>query len=132
MKFANDKIFLNTIFREILFSLHYFICYIFLIDWSNMCEYLLKFHTGNDFYSFSRWCQEVTFKIEQNKANKIVFLKNTFGKNVSRAKIKLDSLSWECVLEFISLLELLKGNNKLSSIILEPSHCRLEHPSDSR
>lgn len=79
-----------------------------------------------------RWWQEVTFKIEQNKGDKVVFLKNTFGKNVSQVNIKLDSLSWECVLEFISLLELLKENNNLSSILLEPSHCRLEHPSDSR
>lgn len=78
-----------------------------------------------------RWYSAVTFKLERNNPEKAQFFIKTFGKSVSDAKVKLYTLSYECVEEFIALLKLLKENNNLKSILIEPTHCRFEMPSKS-
>ncbi|XP_018567418.1 F-box only protein 33 isoform X2 [Anoplophora glabripennis] len=71
----------------------------------------------------------MTFKIEQNNIQKARFYIYTFGKLVTEARIVLNSLSIECMEEFINLLQLLSENNNLKSLIVEPTHCRFEVPS---
>lgn len=71
----------------------------------------------------------MTFKIEQNNIQKARFYIYTFGKLVAEARIVLNSLSVECMEEFIHLLQLLSENNNLKSLIIEPTHCRFEVPS---
>ncbi|KAJ8962849.1 hypothetical protein NQ318_001249 [Aromia moschata] len=76
-----------------------------------------------------KWWPSMTFNIEQNNVQKARFYIYTFGKIVSEAKIKLYSLSVECMEEFITLLQLLSENNNLKSLIIEPTHCRFEIPT---
>ncbi|CAH1957296.1 unnamed protein product [Acanthoscelides obtectus] len=52
----------------------------------------------------------------------------TFGKIVADARIVINSLSLECMEEFIHLLRLLSDNNNLRSLYLEPTHCRFDVP----
>ncbi|KAJ8916338.1 hypothetical protein NQ315_005033 [Exocentrus adspersus] len=76
-----------------------------------------------------KWWPTMTFKIEQNKIEKAKFYIHTFGRLATEAKIKLNSLSVECMEEFIHLLQILRENNNLRSFVIEPSHCRFEAPS---
>lgn len=76
-----------------------------------------------------RWWPTMTFKIEQNNIQKARFYIYTFGKLVTEARIVLNSLSIECMEEFIHLLQLLSENNNLKNLIIEPTHCRFEVPS---
>lgn len=73
-----------------------------------------------------RWWQAVTFKIEETNIDKARFYTTTFGKIVTNATIKLNSLSQVCMEEFITLLQILSENNNLKQLIIEPSHCRFE------
>lgn len=66
------------------------------------------------------------FKIKHDNIERATFLSSNFGPIVQEAIIQLDSLSKKCVFEFIYLLRLLNANNRLRSLILEPSHCRFE------
>lgn len=66
------------------------------------------------------------FKIHIGELHKLDFITYTFGKIVTQATISLDSLSSSCIYEFIILLRLLTENNHLNSLLLEPSHCRIE------
>ncbi|XP_057660639.1 F-box only protein 33 [Diorhabda carinulata] len=75
-----------------------------------------------------KWFHSVTFRIEQRNLERARFQIYTFGSIASEIKIILNSLSYECVEEFMHLLEEMQKNNNLKSFIIEPTHCRLEVP----
>nr|CAI5837418.1 unnamed protein product [Callosobruchus analis] len=75
-----------------------------------------------------KWWTKMTFRIEENNLEKARFIIYTFGKIVTDARIVVNSLSQECMEEFIQLLRLLSDNNNLRSLYLEPTHCRFEAP----
>ncbi|CAH1163846.1 unnamed protein product [Phaedon cochleariae] len=75
-----------------------------------------------------KWWPTMKFRLENNDEEKSRFFTNTFGHIVAEANITLNSLSSKSVEEFIQLLHQLIRNNNLKSIIIEPSHCRLELP----
>ncbi|KAL1493896.1 hypothetical protein ABEB36_009578 [Hypothenemus hampei] len=78
-----------------------------------------------------RWWPIMKFKIEHDNIRKAKFYTSNFGHIITEATITLDSLSPICIYEFINLLRLLNQNNRLRSLIIEPSHCRLEGSSSS-
>ncbi|KAK9893105.1 hypothetical protein WA026_023826 [Henosepilachna vigintioctopunctata] len=75
-----------------------------------------------------RWWKCVTFTIEPHTINKARYFIAAFAKIVSFATIKLNTLSTECMEEFVSLIQILANNPNLKSLIIEPSHCRFEIP----
>ncbi|KAG5872561.1 hypothetical protein JTB14_033979 [Gonioctena quinquepunctata] len=77
-----------------------------------------------------KWFPTVTFRIEHSNIEKAKFYTDTFANIVTEAKIIVNSLSSECVEEFIILLQQLGKNNNLKSLIIKPTHCRLETPSN--
>lgn len=72
-----------------------------------------------------RWWKDVTFTIESNRSSKTQFLCNTFGRIVTNATIKFDSLSEECVSEFVKLMGRLAENYNLRSLVIEPRYCQI-------
>ncbi|XP_066259438.1 F-box only protein 33 [Euwallacea similis] len=86
---------------------------------STVCRQWRKIHFH------PKWWPTMKFKIEHDNIAKAKFYSSTFGRVVMEATVVLDSLSPECIYEFIYLLKLLNENNRLRSLILEPSHCRI-------
>ncbi|KRT82863.1 F-box domain-containing protein, partial [Oryctes borbonicus] len=75
-----------------------------------------------------KFWRNVTFQIYSDNIERAQYLRNTAAHVVSNAVIRFDSLSMPCLNEFMILLEELATNDNLNSLILEPSHCRLEIP----
>lgn len=67
----------------------------------------------------------MTFSIESKRRSKAKFLCNTFGHLVTNATIRFDSLSAECVSEFMGLMCRLSENYHLQSVVIEPRYCRI-------
>lgn len=77
---------------------------------------------------YPKWWPSMTFKIEEHNIQKAQFYRTVFGSIVSNVTIKLNSLSHQCMIEFITLLEVLSDNNHLKELVIEPTHCRFEIP----
>ncbi|RZC41072.1 F-box only protein 33, partial [Asbolus verrucosus] len=73
-----------------------------------------------------KWWPGVTFKIEPCNIDKAKFFTSVFGKIVSYAKIKVNTLTPECTDEFIALVEALSENNNLKELMIEPTHCHFD------
>ncbi|CAG9863243.1 unnamed protein product [Phyllotreta striolata] len=75
-----------------------------------------------------KWFPFVTFRLEQCNLERARFQIFTFGRITTNVKIIINSLSSECVEDFIYLLREMQKNNNIKSLMLEPTHCRLELP----
>ncbi|XP_048523264.1 F-box only protein 33 isoform X2 [Dendroctonus ponderosae] len=84
-----------------------------------------------EIYFHPKWWKAVTFRINHDNITKSKFLASTFASIVSKATISLECLTPQCIDEFIDLLRLLHKNNLLRSLVIEPSHCRLDDSVDS-
>ncbi|XP_030764952.1 F-box only protein 33 isoform X2 [Sitophilus oryzae] len=78
------------------------------------------------FFIPSEWWPSMKFKIEHDNIKKAKFYTFTFGQIVSEATVSWNSLSDTCIQEFILLLKLFNKSNHLKSLILEPTHCRID------
>ncbi|KAH0813329.1 F-box only protein 33-like isoform X3 [Tenebrio molitor] len=73
-----------------------------------------------------KWWPEVTFKIEPCNIDRAKFFTTFFGRIVTCAKIKVNTLTPDCTDEFITLIEALSENNNLKELIIEPTHCHFD------
>lgn len=74
-----------------------------------------------------KWWQQVTFKIDPCNIEQIKYFTSAFAKICTECTIQVNTLTSECVDEFISLLQTLCDNTHLKSLMLEPTHCRFEY-----
>lgn len=77
-------------------------------------------------YHPSFW-QEAVFKIDTNHVAKNFYKNSVIAHIVQNVTIQFDSLSPQCVSGFVTLLQTLSSNSNLKSLLIEPTHCRIEH-----
>ncbi|XP_050301646.1 F-box only protein 33 isoform X2 [Anthonomus grandis grandis] len=96
------------------------------INASVVCKHWRNTLFHPNWWSSMKFTIEAPSLLQPDTIQKARFLANTLGPIVENATVALDSLSTPCIYEFISLLSVLNKNNHLKSLVLEPSHCRLQ------
>ncbi|KAF5271299.1 hypothetical protein FQR65_LT05314 [Abscondita terminalis] len=91
------------------------------INASSVCRYWRQ-----NLYHPIFW-QEATFVIDISNLAKNYYQSSVLARFVQNATVKFNSLSPQCVSGFIALLQSLSTNGNLKSLLLQPTHCRIEH-----
>lgn len=81
------------------------------------------------YFNFSYWHSAI-FQIDTYNNGELQDVMQTVAGIVRNVVIKVDSFSSLCISVFTAVLKCLSHNKNLRSLILEPTHCRLEHPPD--
>lgn len=56
------------------------------------------------------------------------YLRSVVGHIVTNATVQFNSMNFECVTEFLQLLQQFKFNDNLQSLIIKPSHSHIVLP----